>query len=71
MGDILPLVPPVPTLELAIARAERTGEEFCVSCYAPMGFPWRTTGVEDPIRFKDGACYVEGGGQVCALCAQR
>ncbi len=42
--------------------------EFCVLCSRKLGFS-SLLHINSPVRQEGGAYYVEGGGQVCALCA--
>lgn len=51
----------------AIARSKQTGIEFCICCGKDMDFPVATQ-IDDPVRFKDDARYVECAGQVCGPC---
>ncbi|OGZ04714.1 MAG: hypothetical protein A2845_05485 [Candidatus Lloydbacteria bacterium RIFCSPHIGHO2_01_FULL_49_22] len=58
-------------IEEAVRRMEQTGEEFCVSCGRGMGFSAMNTHVDHPVRYENGARYVEGSGQVCGDCAAK
>lgn len=42
-------------------------EEFCSVCFALMGFS-KLRNINDPVRFKNDAAYIEGLGQVCSHC---
>ncbi len=57
-------------LDEAIAREKRTGLEFCSSCAKWLHFR-SSLHIENPVRYIDGAYYVEGGGQTCAECAKK
>jgi hypothetical protein len=56
-------------LNEAIAREKRTGIEFCTTCANEMDFS-SSLHIDNPARYKNGAYYVEGGGQTCAFCAR-
>jgi hypothetical protein len=72
MVQSTPIPPACPTNGIVAASPEKMfkNEESCVLCARKLGFS-SLLHINAAVRNKDGAHYVEGGGQVCALCATK
>ena len=55
------------TRNALVAERQAGAGEFCSICFGLVGFSKNVT-IDDPIRFKNGAMYIEGVGQICSEC---